>query len=184
MLNLTLLDRLILQIVQYDNTDLVSMSFRSIYEKLKGYVDSYPKAFGVNLKPPSVSTISKRIKTLKEAGVIKYPSTVLDCSQLGYREMVFIYLKTNLKRPIGDVLADLAEIAQLNAIYQISGDYPIFCLSKCASKLEQIAILELVKSIDGIDNLKTSIVLQRAKEDMRVHIDLIDGAIETKDPKP
>ncbi|MHA1673545.1 MAG: Lrp/AsnC family transcriptional regulator [Promethearchaeota archaeon] len=172
MLNLTTLDKLILKIIQFDNSDIVSMSFRAIYEKLENYVDIYPEAFGDNKKPPSVTTISKRVKLLKEAGVIKYPSTVLDCSQLGYREMVLIYLKTNLKRKIADILVDLAKIKKLNAIYQISGDYSIFCLSKCADKLEQIEILEMVKSIEGVDNLKTAVVLQKAKEDMRVFIDI------------
>ncbi len=172
MLNLTTLDKLILKIIQFDNSDLVSMSFRSIYERLKKYIDIYPDVFGENKKPPSVTTISKRVKILKEAGVIKYPSTVLDCSQLGYREMVLIYLKTNLKRKMADILVDLAKIQKLNAIYQISGDYSIFCLSKCGDKLEQIAILEKVKSIEGVDNLKTAVVLQKAKEDMRVFIDI------------
>ncbi|MHA1611672.1 MAG: Lrp/AsnC family transcriptional regulator [Promethearchaeota archaeon] len=172
MVNLTDLDKLILKIVQYENTDPVSMSFRKINEKLEKYVDIYPEAFGLNRKPPSVSTISKRVKIMMEAGVIKYPSTVLDCSQLGYREMVLIFLKTNLKRSIAEVLANLADIEKLNAIYQISGDYPIFCMSKCADKMEQIEILERVQSIEGVDNMKTSIVLQKAKEDMRVFIDI------------
>ncbi|TFH31373.1 MAG: Lrp/AsnC family transcriptional regulator [Promethearchaeota archaeon] len=170
--NITLLDKLILHIIQFENVDFASMSFRSIYEKLKGYADLYPEVFGENQNPPSVSTISKRVKILKEEGVIKYPTTVLDCSKLGYQEMVLIYLKTNLKRPIVEIMEDLAKIPKLNAIYQISGDYCIFCLSKCADKMEQIEILELLKKVPGVENLKTAVVLQKAKEDMRVFIDI------------
>lgn len=166
------LDKLIIKVIQFHNPDIVSLSYRNIQDQLEQLIPQYPEVFGENNRAPSVSTISKRIKELKELGVIKYPTTVVECSMLGYREMVLIHLKTNLKRSIGEILESIAAIPQVNLVYQISGEYSIFCLSKCAEKSDQIELLERIKRIDGIEDMKTSVVLQKAKEDMRALVNL------------
>ena len=169
--DLTQLDLLILKIIQFQNSDTISMSLRNIQSKLEEYKSIHPEMFGVNQSLPSVSTISKRIKYLKESGVILYPTTVIDCSKLGYGEMMLIFIKVKFSRPIQEILDDLHRIKEINLIYQISGDYPIYCMFKCDDKDHQIALLERIKQIDGVEDLKTNIVMKKIKEDLRVRLD-------------
>ncbi|WP_457558918.1 Lrp/AsnC family transcriptional regulator [Candidatus Harpocratesius sp.] len=169
---LTDLDKLILKVIQFHNPDTVSMSLRNIQAQLEQYKKDFPQVFGDNKNPPSVSTISKRIKFMKENGIILYPTTVIDCSKLGYREMILIFIKVHFNRPIKEILDDLLQIQEINVIYQISGDYPIYCMSKCSDKMHQIEVLERIKQIVGIEDLKTHIVMAKSKEDMRTLIDI------------
>lgn len=169
---ITPLDKLILKIIQFQNPDSISMSLRNIQAKLEEFVSVYPDIFGDNHKVPSVSTIRKRINYLKESNVILYPTTVIDCSKLSYREMVLIFLKVKFSRPIQEILDELSQIPSINVVYQISGEFPIYCMSKCGNKNHQIAVIERIKKIEGVEDLKTNIVMQKVKEDFRVRIDL------------
>ena len=84
--------------------------------------------------------------------------------------MILLFLKTKGTTPIDIVLCNLKKIEEINAIYQISGSQPIFCMAKCVEKHDQIDLLEKVKQIEGIDEITTQVVLQKAKEDMRITI--------------
>ena len=79
-------------------------------------------------------------------------------------------VKTRLDRSLNEILQDLQNIPDLNVIYQISGDYPIFCMAKCLDKGDNIQLLENIKKVDGIEDISTQIVMQRIKEDLRVKV--------------
>ncbi len=118
----------------------------------------------------SVSTVSKHVEDLQKDGIIKDFIAVLDCCKIGYKEMILLFIKANTSVSIDKILCNLKQIPEINAIYQVSGSLPIFCMAKCVEKQDQISLLEKIKRIEGIEDITTHIVLQKAKEDMRITI--------------
>ncbi len=118
----------------------------------------------------SISAIKNHIEQLTKQGVIKDYIAVIDCRKIGYREMILLFIKVNSSETMREILLQLETIDSINAIYQVSGNQPIFCMAKCVEKEDQIALLEEVKTIKGIEEISTQVVLQKIKEDMRVAI--------------
>ena len=120
----------------------------------------------------SLSTVKNHLDRLNEIEVIKRTIAVVDCCKIGYTEMILISIRVNSSVGIQEILNNLEKIEQINAIYQVSGNYPIFCMAKCVEKEDQINLLEIIKKTDGIEEAVTQVVLNRIKEDMRVKIPL------------
>ncbi len=150
------LDRKILSYLQVDG----KASLRKIAEHLDA-------KYGIK---SSISAIKNHIERLTNHGVIKDYIAVLDCCKIGYREMLLLFIKVNSSVSMKDTLSQLEKIDPINAIYQVSGSQPIFCMAKCVEKEDQIDLLEQVKAIGGIEEINTQVVLQKVKEDMRVAI--------------
>ena len=148
--NLDLVDKKILTLIQEDG----KASLRTISKAINS----------------SISTVKNHLDRLNEIEVIKRTIAVVDCCKIGYTEMILISIRVNSSVGIQEILDDLEKIEQINAIYHVSGNYPIFCFAKCVEKEDQINLLEEIKKTDGIDEAVTQIVLKRIKEDMRVKI--------------
>ena len=118
----------------------------------------------------SISAVKNHLDRLKNIGVIKRTIAVVDCCKIGYLEMILLSIRVNSSVGIQEILDNLGKFEQINAIYQISGNYPIFCLAKCIEKEDEINLLENIKKTEGIEEIVTQIVLKRVKEDMRVKI--------------
>ena len=151
------IDKKILEVLQQDG----KASLRGIAEKIS---NGYPGS------KPSVTQIKNHLNFLEENGVIKHYSAIVDCCKVGYNEMLIFTLRINTSVSIDDIFEELEEIEDINAIYQTSGVYPIMCMAKCVSKEHQIRLLERVKSITGVDECITEVVMRRVKEDFRVKI--------------
>ncbi len=130
------------------------MSLRGLAEELK----------------TSLTSIQTRIKKLSESGIIKRYQAILECSKLGYREMLMAHCRVNSSIPIEQVLQELEKISDIKMLYMTTGDYPVFIMAKCLSKDEQIALLERIRQTTGIDDIRTQIVMKKVKEDLRVKI--------------
>ena len=144
------IDRKILRYIQIDGR----ASFRKIADELK----------------IGVSTVSKHIEDLQNHDIIKNFIAVVNCCKIGYQEMILMFIKINSTVGIQETLCNLESIEEINAVYQVSGAQPIFCIAKCVEKNDQIKLLERVKKIKGIEEITTHVILQRVKEDMRVRI--------------
>jgi len=118
----------------------------------------------------SLSTVKNHLDRLNKIEVIKRTIAVIDCCKIGYTEMILISIRVNSSVGIQEILDNLEEIEQINSIYHVSGNYPIFCFAKCVEKEDQINLLEDIKKTKGIEEVVTQIVLKRIKEDMRVKI--------------
>lgn len=118
----------------------------------------------------SVSTIKAHVDTLIEKGVIENFIAVVNCNKVGYREMIHLYIQVIPAIRVQAIVDRLLQITSINAIYHISGDFSLFCIAKCVERKDQIELLEQVKAIPGIEKIRTQMVLQRIKEDMRVRI--------------
>lgn len=118
----------------------------------------------------SVTAIKNHLDRLLEKKIIKDTIAVVDCCKIGYHEMLIISIRHNTRESIQKIFENLNAIEGINAIYQVTGQYPILCLAKCVSKMDQMNILEKIKGINGIEEVVTQVVMQRIKEDFRVKI--------------
>src|SRR5271157_5445064 len=144
------LSRSILELLQEDGR----MTYRTLAEKVNA----------------SLTSVQTRIKKLRDAGVIKGYQAMVDCSKIGYREMLMLNCSTSNTTTIDAVMEDLQQIADIKMLYVVTGEYPIFVLAKCLSKEEQMALYEQIKQVPGIEDIKTQVVIKKVKEDLRIRI--------------
>ncbi len=118
----------------------------------------------------SVSTIKSHVDRLMANGVIENFIAVVNCSRIGYFEMLHFYIQVIPTIKLQTVANSLIDFPEINFICHVSGDFPLFCIAKCVERSDQVDLLERIKSIYGIEKIRTQVVLQRFKEDMRVRI--------------
>jgi len=151
------------ELVELDNTDKdilrilqlnAKASLRDIEEKVE----------------LSTTSIKKRIDRLIEKQVIKQYIALIDCRHLGYREMVMASLRINSAHPLERVKEQIETMERIKFAYVITGDYPIFVMAKCLDHSDSMEIIENLRNISGVEEVKTQIVLDKIKEDPSVII--------------
>jgi len=118
----------------------------------------------------STTSIKKRIDRLIEKQVIKQYITLIDCRHLGYREMVMASLRVNSSHPLEKVKKQIETMEKIKFAYIITGDYPIFVMAKCLDHSDSMKIIENLRNLPGVEEVKTQIVLDKIKEDPSVII--------------
>ncbi len=118
----------------------------------------------------SVSTAKSHYDRLIENGIIKKIMALVDCSKIGYREMLIFNVRTSVSEPIANILENLSKIEKIKFLYHISGTYPILGMAKCLGRDGQIALLEQIKQVRGVEEVIPQVVLQKVKEDPTIII--------------
>jgi len=118
----------------------------------------------------STTSIKKRIDRLMKKNVIKQYIALIDCRHLGYREMVMASLRINSSHPLERVKEQIETMERIKFAYVITGDYPIFVMAKCLDHSDSMNIIENLRNIPGVEEVKTQIVLDKIKEDPSVII--------------
>ena len=118
----------------------------------------------------TTTSIRMRINRLKEKNVIKQYVTLIDCRHLGYREMVMASLRVNSSYPLEDIKKKIEEMIKIKYAYIITGEYPIFIMAKCLDHSDSMKLIEKLRNLPGVEEIKTQIVLDKIKEDPSVII--------------
>lgn len=118
-----------------------------------------------------------------EGFLIKGYVTLLDCSKMGYREMVIAFLRINSSVPIDQIKNKVLEIDEIKFAYITTGDYPVLILAKCIDHSDSIELIEKLRNLEGVEEIKTQIVLDKIKEDPTVIIPGYDAAPESMKQK-
>ncbi|MHA2040054.1 MAG: Lrp/AsnC family transcriptional regulator [Promethearchaeota archaeon] len=142
-------DRIILELLQED----AKLTIREIAEKTD----------------KSATAIRARIQRLEKDLIKKYVA-LIDCSQLGYREMVMASLRVNATNPIEDVKAKIEKMEKIKYAYVVTGEYPLFLMAKCLNHQDSMGLIETLRNLPGVEEVKTEIVLDRIKEDHSIII--------------
>ncbi|MFX0007988.1 MAG: Lrp/AsnC family transcriptional regulator [Promethearchaeota archaeon] len=121
----------------------------------------------IQLTPTS---IRMRINRLKEKKVIKQYVTLIDCRYLGYREMVMASLRVNSSYPLEDLKRKIELMDKIKYAYIITGEYPLFIMAKCLNHQDSMGLIENLRNLPGVEEVKTQIVLDKIKEDPSVII--------------
>jgi Lrp/AsnC family leucine-responsive transcriptional regulator len=117
----------------------------------------------------SATAIRARIQRLEKELIKKYVA-LIDCSQLGYREMVMASLRVNASKPIELVKKEIESMEKIKYAYVVTGEYPLFIMAKCLNHQDSMGLIETLRNLPGVEEVKTEIVLDRIKEDHSIII--------------
>ncbi len=117
----------------------------------------------------SQTAIRSRIQKLEETLIKKYVA-IIDCRQLGYREMVMASLRVNSGSSIDKLKAQIEQMEKIKFAYIITGEYPLFIMAKCLDHNDSMSLIEKLRNLSGVEEVKTQIVLDRIKEDTTIII--------------
>lgn len=121
----------------------------------------------------SQTAVRERIKKLEETLIKKYTALV-DCRYLGYREMVIASLRVNSSEPLEEVKAKIEKMNEIKYAYVVTGEYPLFVMFKCLGHEQALGLIESLRNLPGVEEIKTQIVLDRIKEDHTIIIPEMD----------
>ncbi|MFX0105781.1 MAG: Lrp/AsnC family transcriptional regulator [Candidatus Hodarchaeota archaeon] len=117
----------------------------------------------------SATAIRARIQRLEKELIKKYVA-LIDCRQLGYREMVMASLRVNATNPLEDVKSEIEKMEKIKYAYIVTGEYPLFIMAKCLDHSDSMGLIETLRNLPGVEEVKTEIVLDRIKEDHTIII--------------
>jgi DNA-binding Lrp family transcriptional regulator len=117
----------------------------------------------------SQTAVRSRLQRLEKDYIKKYVA-LIDCRELGYREMVMASLRVNASYPLDDVKTTIENMEKIKYAYVITGEYPLFLMAKCMDHQDSMKLIQNLRDLPGIDEVKTEIVLDRIKEDHSIII--------------
>jgi Lrp/AsnC family leucine-responsive transcriptional regulator len=151
------IDRHILELLQEDGKITINKIAEKVSEKL-----------GLK-KPKSATAIRARVQKLEEVLIKKYVA-LIDCRHLGYREMVMASLRVNSQEPIEKVKTEIEKIDKIKYGYVVTGEYPLFIMAKCLDHEDSMRLIDQLRNLPGVEEVKTQVVLDRIKEDTTIII--------------
>jgi DNA-binding Lrp family transcriptional regulator len=149
------IDKQILELLQED----AKITIKQISEKIEENLD----------EKKSQTAIRSRIQRLEKELIKKYVA-LIDCSQLGYREMVMASLRVNATKPLELVKQEIEGMEKIKYAYVVTGEYPLFIMAKCLNHSDSMSLIEKLRNLPGVEEVKTEIVLDRIKEDHSIII--------------
>jgi len=117
----------------------------------------------------SQTAIRSRIQRLEKSLIKKYVA-LIDCHNLGYREMVLASLRVNSSQPLEEIKSKIEKMVQIKYAYVVTGEYPLFVMFKCLGHEDALGLIESLRNLPGVEEINTQIVLDRIKEDHSIII--------------
>ena len=117
----------------------------------------------------SQTAVRSRIQRLEKSLIKKYVA-LIDCRNLGYREMVLASIRVNSSQPLEEIKTTIDQMAQIKYAYVVTGEYPLFVMFKCLGHEEALGLIERLRNLPGVEEINTQIVLDRIKEDHSIII--------------
>ncbi|ABN69297.1 transcriptional regulator, AsnC family [Staphylothermus marinus F1] len=133
-----------------------------ILDQLRKYSRTSFREIASKLNKP-VSTIYDRIKRLEKHGIIRGFSIDIDYRKLGYQIKALILVNAEGKDLI-KVEQDIASNPNVQAVYDITGEYDIALIASFKTIEELDAFVKKLLSKPGIKHTRTSIVFRTVKE--------------------
>jgi Lrp/AsnC family leucine-responsive transcriptional regulator len=118
----------------------------------------------------SKNTVTAHIQKLESSAFIKGYYTILDCSKMGYREAILASLRLNSTLSLAGIKEKIDAMPEIKFAYITTGDYPVFVMAKCLGHEHAMRLIEQLRNLPGVEEVKTQMVLDRIKEDPTVII--------------
>ncbi|GAB6101147.1 Lrp/AsnC family transcriptional regulator [Thermococcus atlanticus] len=109
------------------------------------------------------STVYERIKKLKEHGIIRKFTVILDPDALGFTLLAFILIKSKAGK-YSHVASELRKYPQIVEIYETTGDYDMLVKIRTRNSEELNEFLDTIGEIEGVVATHTMVVLKVHKE--------------------
>lgn len=119
-----------------------------------------------------ITTVHQRVVKLKERGIIKSFSAIVDPDKVGFGFMALVFVHTRTIQTTGkklyqreDLVHDLAKIHGVLEAHMITGRYDIMLKVRAENeKAIGNAILSKIRTCTGVVSTETFIVVNTAKE--------------------
>jgi DNA-binding Lrp family transcriptional regulator len=112
---------------------------------------------------------SARIKNLEDKGIIRGYTAVLDPVKLGYDLTAVIFIQTEGDY-LGDLEAALSQLANVIALYEITGEFDIVVVVKLKDRDSLNTLIKDLLVKPHIKKTMTNIALNVVKEDFAVQL--------------
>ena len=76
----------------------------------------------------------------------------------------------NSQRLIDDIKKKIEGLNQDKYAYIVTGEYPLIIMFKCLNHEDTMFLIEKLRNMPGVEEIKTQIVLERIKEDHSIII--------------
>lgn len=141
------------------------LDIRILGELLKDSRQSYRKL--AEILDVAVGTVQNRIRKLEKEGVIKGYTVLLDHEKLGY-ELTSITRITVSKGKLVDTEKEIAKMAPVLAVYDVTGEADIIVIAKFKSRKDLSDFTKKLLSLPYVERTNTHVVLTTIKEDFRL----------------
>ena len=110
------------------------------------------------------STVSNRIKKLENNNIIEQYTTIINPEAIGIKVIAMIIIQTETEKH-ENVEIELPKLDKVSQVYSISGEYDIL-IKVWAHTLEELndIVNSEIRTIDGIEELRELIVMEKLKE--------------------
>ena len=110
------------------------------------------------------STIHDRVKRLISNGVIKRFTIIVDKEKVGLSNVAIIGVETGAKQ-FRDVADKLCEIREIVEVYGTTAEFDLMVKVRASSRDELSNVLNQIRSVDGVDDIYVSSILEVFKEE-------------------
>ena len=119
----------------------------------------------------SVSSVTERIRKLEQAGIITAYTTVIDQKKIGNDVTALMEVSLDHPKFYDSFTQMVEETKSVVSCYYISGDFD-FMLRVVTDNTQSLEhLLNLVKSIPGVQNTRTILILSSVKDEHSVDPD-------------
>ena len=112
----------------------------------------------------SPTTITNRIKKLKESGIIKDQGVVLDSQSLGFDWTVILEVLV-AKGKLVDTEKEIAKLDNALAVYDVTGETDIIVIGKFRNREELSHFTKQLLAMEYVERTVSHIALNTVKED-------------------
>jgi len=115
----------------------------------------------------SIGTVLSRMKKMKQTGIIKEYSAIIDHEKLGYELTVVIELTISKGRLL-EVAKEIAKVPNVCCVYNVTGLTDAMVIAKFKKREELSSFTKYLLSLPYVERTNTHVVLTTMKEDFRV----------------
>ena len=126
-----------------------------------------------NITGKHLTTITRRLKTLEQEGIIKGYTAVVDYETLGL-ELTVVTQLTLSRGKLFEAEEEIAKLPGICAVYDVTGGIDSIVIAKFKNRKEISEFAKKLLSMPHVDRTETHIVLNIIKEDFRLASKLED----------
>lgn len=120
-----------------------------------------------NLTGKHLTTITRRLKTLEQEGIIKGYTAVVDYETLGL-ELTVVTQLTLSRGKLFEAEKEIAKLPGICAVYDVTGGIDAMVIAKFKNRKEISEFAKKLLAMPHVDRTETHIVLNVIKEDFRL----------------
>jgi len=84
--------------------------------------------------------------------------------------MMMASLRVNATKPLELVKKEIENMEKIKYAYVVTGEYPLFIMTKCLDHKDSMDLIENLRNLPEVEEVKTQLILDRIKEDPTIII--------------